>query len=44
VRSGETPTSIARQYGVSLNAFLQANPRLDPRRMRAGDSVVIPAR
>jgi tetratricopeptide (TPR) repeat protein len=42
VKPGETPTTIARQYGVKLDAFLRANPGLDPRRMRAGQTVNIP--
>lgn len=44
VRSGETPTSIARSYKIPLNSLLRANPRLDPRRMKPGDTLVIPAR
>ena len=42
VKSGETPTSIARKYGVKLDALMAANPRLDARRMRAGQTLVIP--
>jgi tetratricopeptide (TPR) repeat protein len=42
VKSGETPTQIARQYGVKLDALLSANPKLDPRRMKVGDVVRIP--
>lgn len=44
VRRGETPYSIARQYGVSLNALLAANPRLNPQRMQVDQTIVIPAR
>ena len=42
VQSGDTASRIARQYGVKLTALLEANPRLDPRRMRPGQSLVIP--
>ena len=42
VRRGETPAAIARKYGVSLNALMEANRNLDPRRMRVGQSVVVP--
>ncbi len=42
VKPGETPSMIARKYGVKLDALLAANPRLDPRRMRVGQSLVIP--
>ena len=44
VRSGETPTTIAKKYSVSVNALLKANPRLEPRRMKPGDTLTIPAR
>lgn len=44
VRSGETPTAIARKYSVTVSALLRANPRLDPRRMKPGDTVTIPGR
>ena len=42
VKSGETPAAIARKYGVSLNALLKANPGLDPRRMKIGQTVNLP--
>jgi LysM repeat protein len=42
VQRGETPFSIARRHGVTLNALLSANPMLDPRRMRIGQVVNIP--
>ncbi|MCX7867518.1 LysM peptidoglycan-binding domain-containing protein [Limisphaera sp. VF-2] len=44
VQPGETPTGIARRYGVSLQALLEANPGLEPRRMRVGQRITIPAR
>ena len=43
VAAGETPVRIARQYGVSLDALLAANPGLEPRRMRVGQILNIPA-
>jgi tetratricopeptide (TPR) repeat protein len=42
VKSGETPTMIARKYGVKLEALLAANPRLDPRRLQVGQTLNIP--
>lgn len=42
VKAGETATVIARRYGVKLEALLAANPRVDPRRMQIGQSLVIP--
>lgn len=43
VRSGDTPISIARKYGVRLEALMAANPGLDPKRMKVGQAVKIPA-
>lgn len=42
VRQGDTLAAIARQYGVSLEAVQAANPRLNPRRLRVGQTVVVP--
>jgi tetratricopeptide (TPR) repeat protein len=42
VRGGETPSTIARKYGVELKALMAANPRLDAKRMQVGQIVVIP--
>jgi len=43
VKSGDTPASIARQHGVRLPALLAANPGLDPKRLRVGQIVNVPA-
>jgi hypothetical protein len=42
VQPGETPTRIARRYGVGVQALLDANPGLDPRRMRVGQQIRVP--
>ena len=42
VKAGDTPTSIARQFGVKLDALTAANPRLDARRMKAGQVINLP--
>lgn len=42
VKAGETPDAIARRYGVKLAALMAANPRLDARRMRVGQTLNIP--
>jgi LysM repeat protein len=44
VKSGETPASIARQYGIKLDSLMSANPGLDARRMRVGQALNIPSR
>lgn len=43
VAAGDTPASIARKYGVKLDALLAANPGLDPKRLKIGQSLTIPA-
>lgn len=44
VRAGETMDRIARQYGVTLSALQRSNPRIEPRTMKAGIDLKIPAR
>ncbi|MCX7723450.1 MAG: LysM peptidoglycan-binding domain-containing protein [Verrucomicrobiae bacterium] len=43
VQPGESPYSIARKYGVKLDALLAANPGIEPRRLRVGQTLIIPA-
>lgn len=43
VKKGDIPESIAKQYGVKLDALLAANPGLDPKRMKIGQTVNLPA-
>ena len=43
VKSGDIPATIAKQYGVKLEALIAANPGLDPKRMKVGQTVTIPA-
>lgn len=42
VKAGETPAAIARKYGLKLDALMSANPKLDARRMRVGQTLAIP--
>lgn len=42
VKAGETPSFIARKYGVKLGALMAANPNLDPRRLRVGQILRVP--
>ena len=44
VKRGDNPTSIARQYGISVAKLLAANPGLKPARMQIGDELKIPPR
>lgn len=41
VRSGETFYSIARQYKVSVNSLMAANPKVRPERLGVGQILVI---
>ena len=43
VAAGETPMAIAKKYGIRLESLMAANPRLEPRRLRVGQSLSIPA-
>ena len=42
VQPGETPLRLSRRYGFSVDAFLAANPGLDARKMKAGQTVNLP--
>ncbi len=42
VRSGDTGSKIARQFGVSLTALLNANPGVDWNRLGVGQVLAIP--
>jgi len=42
VQSGETLFAIARKYGVKLDALLAANPGLDPKRLKVGQTLNVP--
>jgi hypothetical protein len=40
--AGESAASISMQFGLSLSALKVANPDLDLRRLKSGDSIQIP--
>jgi len=42
VKQGETPSSIARLYGVRLEALLAANPGLEARKLKVGQPLNVP--
>ncbi len=42
VKAGETPTVIARKYGIKVDTLLAANPKVDARKLKVGQSLVIP--
>jgi LysM repeat protein len=44
VQEGETLSSIARRYRVSVDALTAANPGLNPRRIKVGQILAIPSR
>jgi LysM repeat protein len=43
VKAGETPIAIAKKYGVSVAALMAANPGVDARRLRVGQTLNLPA-
>lgn len=44
VQPGDSPTTIARQLGVDVNDLMRANNITDPRRLRVGQTLVVPGR
>lgn len=44
IRSGDTLSAVARNYGISLEELLNANADVDPRRLQVGQEIRIPAR
>lgn len=44
VKSGDTPASIARKYGVALAPLMSANPGLDPKKLKIGQVITVPAK
>lgn len=42
IRGGDTLSGVAREYGVPLNALLEANPDVDPNRLQIGQEIRIP--
>jgi D-alanyl-D-alanine carboxypeptidase/D-alanyl-D-alanine-endopeptidase (penicillin-binding protein 4) len=42
VRRGETFSLIAKRNGLTLDELLNANPRVEPRGLRAGQTILIP--
>ncbi len=42
VRAHDTIFSIAAEYGIRSSAILAANPQIDPRRLRVGQSLNLP--
>jgi hypothetical protein len=42
VKSGETPYVIARKYSVRVDSLMAANPRVDARRLRVGQTLSVP--
>ena len=42
IKAGETLNTVARQHGVKLDALKAANPGVDPRRLRVGQTLNLP--
>ncbi len=42
VKSGDTPSGIARKFGVTTSALMAANGISDPRKMNVGKTLLIP--
>ena len=42
IESGDTYSALARTYGVRVRDLEEANPDVDPRRLRVGQEIIIP--
>lgn len=42
IKEKDTAAAISRRHGIPLDAFMKANPGLDPRRLKPGQTVLIP--
>lgn len=42
IESGESFATIAKKYGVSVDAIIKANPNVNPRRLQIGQIVKVP--
>lgn len=42
VKAGDSPGSIAKKLSVSVDALMKANKDLDPRKMKVGQTLVVP--
>jgi LysM repeat protein len=43
IQKGDLLTTIAKKNGVTLSAILKANPNLDPKKLKVGQTIKIPA-
>lgn len=43
IKSGETLTQIAKQYAVSIESLMLANPSVKPTSLRPGQKIILPA-
>lgn len=43
VQAGDTLAKIARRYGISLQALLEANPNTNPKALKIGQIIYLPA-
>lgn len=44
VQQGDNPSKIAKKFGVPVNDLMNANPGLDPRKLRVGQEINVPAK
>lgn len=42
IKSGDTLSKVAKEFGVSLSALMAANPSVNPNRLQIGQPIVIP--
>jgi len=42
IKGGDTLASISQQYNVKLSALMAANPKINPKRLKAGQTINLP--
>lgn len=42
IKSGDTLGKVAKEFGVTLDEIFNANPGIEPRRLRLGQQIIIP--
>jgi LysM repeat protein len=42
IQKGDSAAKMAQQFGITVSGLLEANPGLDPRRLKVGQRILIP--
>ncbi len=42
IQAGDTYDELSKRFGASVHALMAANPRVDPRRLKMGQTIILP--